>query len=290
MSRRRRKRKHRDRQTARVPVPPGGLAGWCDGACAGNPGPMGIGGLLRDGTETVCQYSESAGMGSNNEAEYLAMIRLLECGLSHGVQSLVCHSDSELVVRQLLGEYSVRKPHLYRLYRKALNLASEFSGSVRFVWVPRERNADADALASQAVGMPQAPVTDGQAEPWIMDETYVPDREALDALPVSGANIDAFLAKSDHRFRDFISLRTGGIDGYSRLSLDRLQEIITVRHGPTANEWLGRALDGAEESTYGKDALRCCARGLPPDLALKKASVNLEMAERALRSKHRRRH
>ena len=156
---------------------------------------------------------------------------------------------------------------------------------MRFVWIPRDQNTDADTLASRAVGMPQAPMQEGHAESWCPDPAYQADPEALAALPQTGAAIARFLSLSSPRFRDYLGLRTGGMDGYSRLRRDRLREIISLRHGPGAVAWLARALEDLEDSAYGKNALRWCARGLLPDLALKKASVDLEMANRFVRKK-----
>ena len=112
----------RKRSRSRVPsVPPNRWTAWSDGTCAGNPGPMGIGGIVRgpDGA-IVRQFSERLpGTGTNNIAEWKAFSRAIalaaECGATH----LICHADSELVVRQFTGDYAVRQAHLIPLYGEA---------------------------------------------------------------------------------------------------------------------------------------------------------------------------
>jgi len=263
-------------------TPCGQLRGWSDGACAGNPGFMGIGGVLKtDADDTIASFSDAAGYGTNNEAEYLALIRVLELAAAKNAPGILCQSDSELIINQVNGEYEVRHPRMFRLYQRVRHLCSHFPDGARFVWIPRESNASADALASRAVGMPQAPLTaTGNAEPWGTDPGYEPDPAELVTLPAVPAVVSALLAKTPPRFRDFMQLRTGGASSYSRMKLERLQEAIRVRHGARAVAWLLDALDGDTQSAYAKSALRWCARGLPPDYALKKASVDLEMAGR----------
>lgn len=279
-----RRKRRKQRNKIKIQTPEGWLSGWSDGACAGNPGPMGIGGVLRCGDETVERFSEAAGVGTNNEAEYLAVIRLLEAATKYGAPGVVCRADSELVVRQLNGEYAVRQLHLYRLYKRATRLAQSFSQDVRFVWIPREQNAEADALASKAVGMPQAASSEnGGVSPWTGDPDFEPDPKALAGIPDVPQAVARFLKIASPRFRDFLRLKTGGMDAFSRLPIERLRQIIQARHGPKAESWMMAALDGIEDSDYSKNALRWCARGLPPDLALKKASVDVEAKAKFLR-------
>ncbi|OYV76731.1 MAG: hypothetical protein B7Z66_07320 [Chromatiales bacterium 21-64-14] len=85
---------------------------------------MGIGGILRapDGTP-VASFSDAAGHGTNNEAEWLAFYRGIEVAGKSGAQQLLCLADSELVIRQFSGDYAVRNPRIYALYRRAHALA-----------------------------------------------------------------------------------------------------------------------------------------------------------------------
>ncbi len=123
---------------------------YTDGASIGNPGPAGIGVVLQqpDGT-VLAQIGEPIGVATNNEAEYRALIRGLEEAVKAGIESLEWYSDSELLVRQWKGEYKVRQPHLYRLLKRARELANLIP-SMEAHYHPREENTLADHLAKQS--------------------------------------------------------------------------------------------------------------------------------------------
>jgi ribonuclease HI len=116
-----------------------------DGASFGNPGPSGIGVVLQIGDEIV-EHSEDVGFGTNNEAEYRALITGLRMALEHGVDTLHVRADSQLVVRQITGEYKIKKKELQRLAIEARALIERFE-SVRFEHVLRDLNDRADALS-----------------------------------------------------------------------------------------------------------------------------------------------
>lgn len=118
-----------------------------DGASFGNPGPSGIGYVLRIEDEVV-ERSEDAGYGTNNQAEYRALIAGLVEAHARGVRVLTVRSDSQLLVRQMSGEYKVKDAKLRLLKAEAGGLVSRFE-RVRFEHVPREDNARADDLAKQ---------------------------------------------------------------------------------------------------------------------------------------------
>lgn len=129
---------------------------YADGGSRGNPGPAGAGALVRDeeGTQVVT-VSEYLGIATNNIAEYTAVLRALQ-----GLQKLLgAHSthatvearlDSQLVVRQMNGEYKIKHPNIVPLARQVQELGSSFK-SVSFVHVYREDNKEADALANSAM-------------------------------------------------------------------------------------------------------------------------------------------
>jgi ribonuclease HI len=124
---------------------------WTDGASRGNPGPAAIGIVFRQkGGEDLCSHFETIGRATNNEAEYQAVITALEFCRRWRVQRLHLFLDSELIVRQLRGEYRVKSPTLQPLYQRAVFLAR---GLQTFViqHVPREENQHADALANRAL-------------------------------------------------------------------------------------------------------------------------------------------
>src|SRR3989344_3786410 len=119
-----------------------------DGACAGNPGPMGIGIVVWKHGKKVKEISEYIGHGTNNIAEYSAVIRALEEAHTLKEKNVTIKTDSELVVRQLQGKYKVKNARLKPLQRKIAALA--ISMHLSFQHVPRERNKLADKLSKEA--------------------------------------------------------------------------------------------------------------------------------------------
>jgi ribonuclease HI len=121
-----------------------------DGASRGNPGRAAIGVVvLKDGV-LVREISETIGETTNNIAEYRALLRGLQEAQALGARSVRICSDSELVVRQLLGEYKVRSEALAPLHREARRLIRQFE-RVSITHVPRADNRGADALANRAL-------------------------------------------------------------------------------------------------------------------------------------------
>ncbi len=122
-----------------------------DGGSRGNPGPAGAGAVLLDpqGGE-VALLKRYLGQTTNNVAEYHGLLMGLEEALRLGVRRLEVRLDSELLVRQLNGQYKVRAPHLLPLYEEARALLARFERA-RLVHVPRAQNALADELANQAM-------------------------------------------------------------------------------------------------------------------------------------------
>jgi len=122
-----------------------------DGASRGNPGPAAIGAVIRDEAGNVTgRISRAIGITTNNQAEYAAIIAALEKAISSGARQVIVKSDSELVVNQINGRYKVKNTALRPLYQKVVRLTGgleKFSVS----YVPREQNAEADALANRAL-------------------------------------------------------------------------------------------------------------------------------------------
>ena len=124
----------------------------CDGASRGNPGPAAIGAVLYGptGEEPVLEVSEAIGEATNNVAEYEALIAGLEGARDLGARRLLICLDSQLLVRQIAGEYRVRAAGLKPLFRRVQALMAEFA-VVDIEHVPREKNVVADALANAAL-------------------------------------------------------------------------------------------------------------------------------------------
>ena len=128
------------------------LHAFTDGASRGNPGESGIGIILRSPEGSVLLEEHGyIGRTTNNMAEYTALLTLLERMEKFPCTHLVIHSDSELLVRQMRGQYKVKSEGLKELHRKALKSIASLPCSVELVHVPREQNRDADRLANQGV-------------------------------------------------------------------------------------------------------------------------------------------
>ena len=124
---------------------------FTDGASLGNPGPMGIGVVAyRDGLK-VEEISEYIGQGTNNIAEYTALIRALEYAKESGEKEVRIKADSQLIIRQMKGEYKTRDPRLKTLKLKADALCRGLT--VRFEHILREKNEEADALSKEGAEM-----------------------------------------------------------------------------------------------------------------------------------------
>jgi ribonuclease HI len=124
------------------------LVAHVDGAARGNPGPAGMGIVLTDAEGNVVkEVAEPLGVTTNNVAEYSALIRALEEARALGCSRIAVLTDSELMARQLNGQYAVKAEHLRPLYRRARSLLSQFdAASVRHT--RRENNRRADALSN----------------------------------------------------------------------------------------------------------------------------------------------
>jgi ribonuclease HI len=122
-----------------------------DGGARGNPGPAAYGYVLETPDGTVLDAcGETIGVATNNVAEYRALIAGLEAALARGVTELEVISDSELLVKQMQGEYKVKNAALRTLSLKAARLAREL-GAVTYKAVRREHNELADRLVNEAL-------------------------------------------------------------------------------------------------------------------------------------------
>lgn len=123
---------------------------YTDGAARGNPGPSGAGIFITDehGNE-VARLHKFLGERTNNVAEYAALYLALSQAKKKHFKEIVIYSDSELMVRQIRGEYRVKNEGLKKLYRKVMELLGYFE--YRFYHIRREKNKIADQLANLAI-------------------------------------------------------------------------------------------------------------------------------------------
>jgi ribonuclease HI len=124
---------------------------YCDGASRGNPGPSAIGAVLYDPDgDEVAAISGAIGTTTNNVAEYRALIAGLEAAVDAGIGDLEVRLDSQLLVRQVSGEYRVKSANLKPLALQVSRLLRRID-RVTLLHVPREQNTVADRLANDAL-------------------------------------------------------------------------------------------------------------------------------------------
>jgi ribonuclease HI len=124
------------------------LVAYIDGGSLGNPGPSGIGVVIDGSTDGTIRIAKWIGHQDNNVAEYLALLEALQCALGLKAKALHVFSDSEVMVKQMSGEYSCRSPRLYSLNWTCRKLARSLDFSISHV--RRESNTEANSLASSA--------------------------------------------------------------------------------------------------------------------------------------------
>jgi ribonuclease HI len=134
------------------------LIAHIDGGARGNPGPAAIGIVITDDSGNVLfEEGQAIGRGTNNEAEYRALIRLLEvCATdpvikNSGAAKLRVHSDSLLVVSQVTGVWKIKEQRLQELYNTVQTVKRQVPYDLRIKHVPREQNKDADRLVNEAL-------------------------------------------------------------------------------------------------------------------------------------------
>lgn len=124
---------------------------YSDGGSRGNPGPAAIGAVLyNEKKEVVAEISRYIGETTNNQAEYQALLAGLRSAEDMGATEVACFLDSELVVKQLNGEYKVKDKELAVHFLKIWNIKAGFK-KVEFKHVRREKNKVADALVNKAL-------------------------------------------------------------------------------------------------------------------------------------------
>jgi len=125
---------------------------WFDGSAHPNPGKIGIGGVLESPDGDVVKISTLAGHGDSCEAEYLALIAVLEAAVSRrpAPARLVIHGDSQVVIEDVLRDEASSAPALSSYATQARSLIAQLA-DVRLQWIPRARNAAADALSQHAI-------------------------------------------------------------------------------------------------------------------------------------------
>jgi len=137
---------------------------YTDGGARGNPGPAGIGVVIQRSSggsaETLEEFGAYIGEATNNQAEYAALLAGLDRARKHTDAELTCTLDSELVVKQLNGEYKVKSEQLKKLVHQVRSLEQHFK-SVTYRHTLREGNKQADALVNRALDAQKTPPSGG---------------------------------------------------------------------------------------------------------------------------------
>jgi ribonuclease HI len=121
-----------------------------DGAARGNPGPAAFAYIIEQNGSPVIEEKGKLGRATNNVAEYMALVRALEHAARLGARRVHILSDSELMVKQMKGQYQVKSEELLALYKEAKKLAGQFE-EVNLQHVRREHNSRADRLCNEAL-------------------------------------------------------------------------------------------------------------------------------------------
>lgn len=140
----------RSASAARHQGPPSAWRAWFDGSAHPNPGRCGIGALLTGPAGEHHEISQPAGYGNSSQAEYLALIAVLEAALALGARGLTVHGDSRVVIDDVNGPEPAGAPSLRDYRRRAQALLGRLDGAC-LRWLPRHKNGAADALSQRAV-------------------------------------------------------------------------------------------------------------------------------------------
>lgn len=125
---------------------------FTDGASLGNPGEAGCGFVVKDESgKIIYEGVKSLGVNTNNVAEYSGLISAVEYIKTLNPQFVEFFLDSELVVKQIRGEYKVKNPFLLELWNKAVKLLADINYTINHI--PREKNSEADFLSKKAAMM-----------------------------------------------------------------------------------------------------------------------------------------
>jgi ribonuclease HI len=185
-----------------------------DGGSRGNPGPASYGVVVRNERgEIVSRLKKYIGRMTNNVAEYYGLIAALDYAQSSGVRALRVESDSELLVRQMRGHYKVKSPDLRPLFERAKKMSQTFE-SFRIDHVYREQNAEADALANEA-----------------LDESSGKPKPSVATKPEGRPKVPQDMRSAPRKLRALV--RNGGLHFLEPLDLPENTEVeILLRRAP----------------------------------------------------------
>ena len=123
---------------------------YIDGASRGNPGESGVGVVINFENSEKKEIKKYLGIGTNNQAEYTALITALENLEDHIQDQIIIHTDSQLVANQINGLWRVKDPGLSVLFKRAKKQIANFK-QIKIIHVRREKNKEADRVANEAI-------------------------------------------------------------------------------------------------------------------------------------------
>jgi len=123
---------------------------YFDGCSKGNPGLAGIGMVIYNKDNEIWQCGKFIGIKTNNESEYLALIEGLNEAINMNISEILVFGDSQLVIKQVNGEYKIKSENLIPLHKRVLELKEQFK-YIKFIHVLRDKNKRADSLANLGV-------------------------------------------------------------------------------------------------------------------------------------------
>lgn len=253
---------------------------YFDGGSRGNPGPA-AGAAYSDwqgGQERVL-FLDSA---TNNEAEYQGLLMGIAMAQELGLTHVQFFGDSKLVVMQVSGEWQAKHPRmneLRQLVLKALRAIPRW----HLAWIRREFNAEADRIANEEMdrrlGVERLPDPDSVSS--------AAKTETSDGQPIRSDILKLNSKASQAGFGDFMKLKVGGADAWSRASLkvlgeslDNFEELCQLLRARLDSDQLSSALPAAAKDKLLLNALRWSARGLQGELALRKVLVDMEITNK----------
>jgi ribonuclease HI len=259
---------------------------YFDGGSRGNPGPA-AGAAYADyesGHEKFC-YLEHA---TNNEAEYRGLLMAIELAKELKLQSVQFLGDSKLVVMQVTGEWKAKHPMMNELRIQVMAALSTLP-RWQIGWVRREQNSEADRVANQAMDQHSGMAPIPSFEKAAPGKAETKDKVKTAIAPSEPGAVRADIQKLNNlaekaSFKDFSALKVGGMDQYSRSNPEALQgllpnfdELSTAFMQRSKSDKNSQDMPEIDRTKLVINALRWTARGLNPELAIRKVLVDLEV-------------
>jgi ribonuclease HI len=216
------------------PDRPAAHIAYIDGASRGNPGPASYAVVVKSPSgKTEFEVGKYFGRATNNVAEYYGLIAALDAAQSRGIQRLIVRSDSELMVRQMQGRYKVKSVDLKPLHERAQKMARGFA-YFAIEHVPREQNAEADALGNRALDeTSRSNSPRGVATPVATPDAQEPRSPKALAAPAAHASLSASSGGSPDISKVRARYSAGALHPLGVLDLDEGDIVeLTIRKSP----------------------------------------------------------